>query len=249
MPTLVVERGAAAREDQQRLRAGHHERHHQGHARRQEDGLLRGGRGRARPRRLAAQRGYSGAKAALAKSQYETRKVFLPREGAVPADCTVLVVAGPEKDLLPPAVEAIRALREGRRQGAADAGARAARTSHAVAGRAGRRVEPRRSGRDVVVDSSRRGPDGGRRAAHAGGAELSVPRDHQGPARGHDRLPHRAQRAGRHRGRRREWWPRTWPRRSRRPGPRPTSRSRTQVAVRRGQGQARARCRWPRWPR
>ncbi len=53
-------------------------------------------------------RGYSGAKAALAKTQYETRKVFLAREGAVPADCTVLVVAGPEKDLFPPAVEAIR---------------------------------------------------------------------------------------------------------------------------------------------
>jgi len=55
-----------------------------------------------------AARGYSGAKAALAKSQYETRKVFLAREGAVPADCTVLVVAGPEKDLFPPAVESIR---------------------------------------------------------------------------------------------------------------------------------------------
>lgn len=53
-------------------------------------------------------RGYSGAKAALAGTQYETRKVFLAREGAVPADCTVVVVAGPEKDLFPPAVEAVR---------------------------------------------------------------------------------------------------------------------------------------------
>lgn len=53
-------------------------------------------------------RGYSVARAALGKSQYDTRKVFLAREGAVPADCTVLVVAGPEKDLFAPAVEAIR---------------------------------------------------------------------------------------------------------------------------------------------
>ena len=45
------------------------------------------------------ERGYSGAKAALAKSQYETKKVLLLREGTVPADCTVVVVAGPEKDL------------------------------------------------------------------------------------------------------------------------------------------------------
>jgi ABC-type uncharacterized transport system involved in gliding motility auxiliary subunit len=53
-------------------------------------------------------RGYSGAKAALGKAQYDTRTVFLAREAVVPADCTVLVVAGPEKDLLPPAVEALR---------------------------------------------------------------------------------------------------------------------------------------------
>jgi ABC-type uncharacterized transport system involved in gliding motility auxiliary subunit len=53
-------------------------------------------------------RGYSGARAALAATQYEVRKVLLAREGAVPADCTVLVVAGPEKDLFAPAVEAVR---------------------------------------------------------------------------------------------------------------------------------------------
>jgi ABC-type uncharacterized transport system involved in gliding motility auxiliary subunit len=53
-------------------------------------------------------RGFSGAKAALGKTQYDTRKVFLAREGQVPADCTVLVVAGPDKDLFPQAVDAIR---------------------------------------------------------------------------------------------------------------------------------------------
>src|SRR5262249_30141439 len=55
-----------------------------------------------------APRGYSAAKAALAKTQYDTRKVFLAKEGAVPADCTVLVVAGPEKDMFAPAVDALR---------------------------------------------------------------------------------------------------------------------------------------------
>lgn len=53
-------------------------------------------------------KGYSAAKAALAKTQYETQKVLLMREGKVPESCSVLVVAGPEKDLLPSAVEPIR---------------------------------------------------------------------------------------------------------------------------------------------
>jgi len=54
-------------------------------------------------------RGFSAVKAALGKSQYETQKVLLVREGKVPPACTVLVVAAPEKDLLPPVVEAVRA--------------------------------------------------------------------------------------------------------------------------------------------
>jgi ABC-type uncharacterized transport system involved in gliding motility auxiliary subunit len=53
-------------------------------------------------------RGLSGAKAALTKSLYEVKNVFLMREKKVPADCTVLVVAGPQKDLLPDTVSAIR---------------------------------------------------------------------------------------------------------------------------------------------
>jgi len=58
-------------------------------------------------------RGYSGAKAALGRSQYEAQKVALLREKTVPATCTVLVVSGPEKDLLPPAIDAIRAFVKG----------------------------------------------------------------------------------------------------------------------------------------
>jgi gliding motility-associatede transport system auxiliary component len=53
--------------------------------------------------------GLTGAREALTKSQYVTKKVVLARERAVPPDCAVLVVAGPQADLLPPVVEAVRA--------------------------------------------------------------------------------------------------------------------------------------------
>ncbi len=56
----------------------------------------------------SGERGCSGAKGALTKSQYETKKVVLLREKKVPADCTVFVVAGPGNDLLPAAIDAIR---------------------------------------------------------------------------------------------------------------------------------------------
>jgi ABC-type uncharacterized transport system involved in gliding motility auxiliary subunit len=60
-----------------------------------------------------SERGFSAAKAALTRSQYETKKVLLLREKRVPAECTVLVVAGPEKDLLPEAIDAIRSFVKG----------------------------------------------------------------------------------------------------------------------------------------
>ncbi len=53
-------------------------------------------------------RGFSGAKGALTKSQYDVKDVLLLREKKVPSECTVVLVAGPEKDLLPEAVEAVR---------------------------------------------------------------------------------------------------------------------------------------------
>lgn len=52
--------------------------------------------------------GFSGARSALTKTQYETKKVLLLREKSVPAECTVLVVAGPTKDILAPEADAIR---------------------------------------------------------------------------------------------------------------------------------------------
>ena len=56
----------------------------------------------------SGERGFSGAKTSLTKSLYEVKNVFLMREKTVPADCTVLVVGGPEKDLLPDTTAAIR---------------------------------------------------------------------------------------------------------------------------------------------
>ncbi len=55
----------------------------------------------------SGERGFSGAKSSLTKAFYEVKSVFLLREKAVPADCTVLVVGGPEKDLLEETTAAI----------------------------------------------------------------------------------------------------------------------------------------------
>jgi len=52
--------------------------------------------------------GLSTVKSALARDLYDTKKVVLAREQAMPADCSVLVVAGPQNDLLEPTTEMIR---------------------------------------------------------------------------------------------------------------------------------------------
>ncbi len=52
--------------------------------------------------------GFSGAKAALTTSLYDVKSVFLLREKKVPSECTVLIVAGPQRDLLPETTAAIR---------------------------------------------------------------------------------------------------------------------------------------------
>jgi ABC-type uncharacterized transport system involved in gliding motility auxiliary subunit len=54
------------------------------------------------------ERGFSGAKSSLTKALYEVKSVFLLREKKVPSDCTVLILGGPEKDLLPETTAAIR---------------------------------------------------------------------------------------------------------------------------------------------
>jgi ABC-type uncharacterized transport system involved in gliding motility auxiliary subunit len=55
-----------------------------------------------------SEQGYSAAKSALSKSQYETKKVVLLQEGKIPEDCTVVAVPGPQKDLMPGVVSLLR---------------------------------------------------------------------------------------------------------------------------------------------
>lgn len=52
--------------------------------------------------------GFSAAKGALEKASYKTKKIALLREPKVPAECTVVVLGGPEKDLMQPAIDALR---------------------------------------------------------------------------------------------------------------------------------------------
>jgi len=56
----------------------------------------------------SGERGFSGVKSSLTRSLYEVKSVLLMREKTVPADCTVVLVGGPEKDLLPETTAAIR---------------------------------------------------------------------------------------------------------------------------------------------
>lgn len=56
--------------------------------------------------------GYSGIVAALRSDNFEIDTVTLLETGSVPADASVLVVAGPKTDLFPPEIEAIQAFLE-----------------------------------------------------------------------------------------------------------------------------------------
>lgn len=58
-------------------------------------------------------RGFSSLKAALERSQYETKDLALSREAKVPDTCALVVVAAPEKDLLPESTTALRAFVSG----------------------------------------------------------------------------------------------------------------------------------------
>jgi ABC-type uncharacterized transport system involved in gliding motility auxiliary subunit len=53
--------------------------------------------------------GLSQAKSALSRSAYETEKLPLVQKAEIPDTCTLVVVAGPQKDLDPPAIDALRA--------------------------------------------------------------------------------------------------------------------------------------------
>ncbi len=52
--------------------------------------------------------GYSQFKDSLEKSNYKTQSISLLEKPEIPSDCTVVVIGGPRRDYLAPAVEAIR---------------------------------------------------------------------------------------------------------------------------------------------
>jgi ABC-type uncharacterized transport system involved in gliding motility auxiliary subunit len=56
----------------------------------------------------SGERGFTGVKSSLEKSLYGVKKVLLLRENKIPEDCTVFVLGGPEKDLLPEIVTTLR---------------------------------------------------------------------------------------------------------------------------------------------
>jgi ABC-type uncharacterized transport system involved in gliding motility auxiliary subunit len=56
----------------------------------------------------AGEHGMQSAKQALEQKQYGTKAIVLLREAKVPADCAVVVVAGPQKDLLPESIGGLR---------------------------------------------------------------------------------------------------------------------------------------------
>ena len=57
--------------------------------------------------------GYGTVSAALALDNFEVASLVLAQEGAVPGDATVVVAAGPQTDLLPGEVDALRAYLDG----------------------------------------------------------------------------------------------------------------------------------------
>ena len=52
--------------------------------------------------------GYSRLKDILAKDQYTTKSISLLEKAEIPADCTVVVIGGPQSDYVQPAVDAIK---------------------------------------------------------------------------------------------------------------------------------------------
>jgi hypothetical protein len=100
-PSIVIERGDKRERVNNDSGAGPHERVHQGHARGKKTVCFAQGEGE-KDIDDADESGLSGIKGALGRDLYDTKKVVLARETSIPADCSVLVVAGPQSDLLAP---------------------------------------------------------------------------------------------------------------------------------------------------
>lgn len=66
--------------------------------------------GHGEPELTSSERsGFSEAKTAMERANYEVKPLVLAREGKVPDDASVVIVAGPKTDLLPPETEALDA--------------------------------------------------------------------------------------------------------------------------------------------
>ncbi len=57
--------------------------------------------------------GFSRVKSALETESYETQTVLLMQKPEVPADCSLVVAAGPKDDYLPPEIDAVRKYMDG----------------------------------------------------------------------------------------------------------------------------------------
>ncbi len=57
--------------------------------------------------------GFSHLKDALGKDNYQTKTISLLEKAEIPADCTVVVVAGPKSDYLQPSVDTLKKYVEG----------------------------------------------------------------------------------------------------------------------------------------
>ncbi|MBZ5566208.1 MAG: GldG family protein [Acidobacteriia bacterium] len=57
--------------------------------------------------------GFSRVKSTLESESYDTQPVLLMQKMEIPADCSLLVIAGPKNDYLPPEVDAIRKYMDG----------------------------------------------------------------------------------------------------------------------------------------
>ena len=112
-------RGAHRARDR-RLGAGHHQRHHQGRDR-PASRRCTSRRGTARRTPASSERdGYNGIATRSARDNYKVDKLVLAQQGEVPDDATIVVVAGPRTDFLPPEIEALKRYLAQGRQAAAD---------------------------------------------------------------------------------------------------------------------------------
>ena len=92
------------------------------------------------------QRGFSEAKTALEKANYDVKPLALARQGTVPDDAAVVIVAGPRTDFLAPEIRGPRRLPGQGRQAAGDGEPAVPRAEPAgVAAQAAGRLGARRS--------------------------------------------------------------------------------------------------------